>query len=490
MSMLALVGRASIAALLLCAAPAQAGPRVTLKLENATLHEAFRQLSRQTGLQFRSQDGAGDEDYKDPVGAKRSRFDWKNAPLGAVIRELCGAYGVSASAMGDNGFWFQPGPLPKRREVVKDGIAFSIPSISQSESLLLIPGQPKPRVTRGLSIRLAARAEDGDGDVIGPISRLTVTDAGGRTIDATASGTSESGYGLPDERYRSIYIPWPAEHAPRLQRIEGEMTLYSQVQEQRFAFPVPLKGGPEEQQSGPVKVKVTKLTHTDRQFSSSFRLTWGKETEVAVFGNGSVRLLAKFEDGRTERIYPQVNQGELGGERYAQFELNVSYGKAPALLEVLVPTRTSTGKKIAFRIDDVLLPFGKPLKPRTQPLGMKPRDARGFPRLANRFLPRSFYDSEGGTLLVPPPGAPDPERTTQAVVGISRRNGDGSWTATRWVQVDLGDDAARLPYLSPGTYRLRLQYWQRGDEGTSPRRLPLPERSATVQIQAGKEIAL
>src|SRR4051812_27297255 len=136
--------------LLLCLAgrPAAAGPRITMDLDGATLDQAFRRLQERTGLVFRSQDGAGDPGYKDLPGAKRVRFVWKEATLGRVVRDLCGSFGLTASAMGDGGFWFRPGALPKRPEVSVDGVAFSVGGISQSEVLTVVPGVDAPQVQR------------------------------------------------------------------------------------------------------------------------------------------------------------------------------------------------------------------------------------------------------------------------------------------------------------------------------------------------------
>ena len=72
-------------------------------------------------------------------------------------------------------------------------------------------------------------------------------------------------------------------------------------------------------------------------------------------------------------------------------------------MEVIVPTRSGVGRKIAFRLENVTMPFGLPLKVRTEPLAMKPRNFLAGRRLDGRGFPRPFFDSEGGSLRVPSP---------------------------------------------------------------------------------------
>ncbi len=475
-------------------APALAAPRVTLKLEGSTLHGTLKELQRQTGMQFRSQDGAGDEEFKEPIGARKARFEWKGTPLGVVIRDVCGAYGLTASAMGDSGFWFQPGLVAKRNEVLKDGIAFSVSSVTQSETRQIIPGQPKPRIQRNLSMRLVCRAENGDGDVIGPLTRLQITDVAGKTVDLPSGNVNDGGYGLPDERSRSVSLPWQGELPKRLLRLEGELTLFNQVQEHRFSYPLGA-GLPPASQSGPVRAEVTQIRQEGRQTRASFKLSWPKDTEVAVYGSSAVRVLLKFETGRTERVYSSIQQAEEAGQRTAKFDLNASHEKLPIALEILVPSRTANGRKVAFTLENLTLPFGKPFTPRLQPLAMKARDQRFTRRPGGRGIPGLLYDSSGGTVLVPSPGAvAEPDTPVQALLALSRQLSDGSWSGSRWVTVDVGteagDEAARLPYLAAGNYRVRLQYWQRATEKTPAKRIAIPERAATLTVQAGQDVPI
>ncbi len=474
------------AALLLLAEPAAAAPRVTLQLEDASFHVVCRRLQKLTGLQFRSQDGAGEEDYKDPPGGKKAKFNWKDASLGIVLREVCATFNLTAAAMGDSGYWFRTGPLPKRREVVHDGIAFSIPGITQSEVVTIVPGE-KPRIQRNLQIRLVCRAESGDGDAIGPLTKLVLIDPRGRKHEAASPNAGfDQNYVLPDERVRSIFLSWDGEHPGRLARMEGEVSLFARVQEDKFL--VPATGYSPEQARGTVKMKVNRLAVTGNRTNAGFRLEWPKETDVTLYGNNAIRVFLLGTGDRRERVYCGINSGEQAGVKWAQFDLSTQLDFAPSAVELVVPSRSGLGRKIPFVIEQIPLPFGEPLKVKTEPVGFRPRvSPLGLPRSA-RGIPAPYYDPEGGSVRLSwPQGRVDEEQSLIAVVGISRRETDGSWGPVRWIEVDASEDGARISWLSPGAYRLRLQYWLRGPVG-APVRLPLPERSAQVMIEAKKEV--
>jgi hypothetical protein len=475
---------------ILVGAPAFAGPRVTVRSENASLHQILRSLYDATGLQFRSQDGAGEEGYKEPAGARRIKVDWKEAPLGLVVREVCAAFDLTPLSLGDGGYWFRPGVLPKRTEVTADGVAFSVSHISQSESLSFTPGQEKPATQRSLSLRVNCRAEGGDGDIIGPLTRLTLTDENGKAQEARLSTSSyEGSYGLPDERVRSIYLQWAGEHAKRLQRIEGEVALYERAEERRFVLPFPAKEPVPDQQQGPIRLKVAKLNVVDRRTEARFRLEWPADTDVPLYGASSVRVLLRLEGGKTQRVYGGIGSGTEDGVKYAQFDYNVQFDATPTAMEVLVPVRTGNGRKVAFRIENVVMPFGRPPKVRLEPLNMKPRPPATGSRTRPSDVPEAYYDAAGGSLRLPPVPHQTQDESLQIQVGLSRQNTNGSWTANRWVQLEASAEALRLEKLAPGKYRVRLTYWKRQQDGTL-KRLPMPEKVSVVEIRKGAEARL
>src|SRR5206468_3527535 len=84
-----------------------------------------------TRMHFREQSGAGTRGYREPAGGKRAKVDWKDASLGLVVRQLCTAYGLQVSSMGDSGYWFSPGELPKRSEVLANGVGFAVTYVNQ-----------------------------------------------------------------------------------------------------------------------------------------------------------------------------------------------------------------------------------------------------------------------------------------------------------------------------------------------------------------------
>lgn len=485
---------AVLGSVLLAAAcgPAAAGPRVTLRLENTTLHQVFRKLQNATGIQLRSQDGAGEPGYRDPTTARRTTVDWKNATMGRVVRDLCGSFGLTASPMGDGGYWFRPGALPRRGEVLVDGVAFSVGGISQQESISLTPGQPQPRVARSVSLRLVCRAEDGDGDIIGPLTRLAIVDDRGRSYEPRlATPGNEYAFGLPDERFRNISImPWTGEHPGRFRRIEGELTVFERAEEQRFVIPVPAKDVPLEQQQGPLRLALRRARAAGRRLEAQFRLKWPAGVNVALSGGSAVRIFTRLEDGRMERVYSgyNVTSGD-GADREVDYAFTVEYDTPVTAVEVAVPLQSGPQRKVAFRLENVITPWGRPPKFRMQPLNLKPRPAPAARRSRTGGLPESYFSLQGGTLVLPPYAQARQDGSLAAQVSLSRRRANGTWDPPRWVQLDTQSDSLRLENLTPGAYRVKVTLWERKPDG-SLRRLPAGDRAAEVRILKGTETKL
>lgn len=478
--------------LLAAAGPAAAGPRVTLRMENATLHQVFRRLQSTTGLQFRSQDGAGDDNFKDPAAARRITVDWKEATLGRVIRDLCASFALSASAMGDGGYWFRPGALPRRAEVAVDGVAFSVGGISQQESILLIPGQAQPRVRRSLSLRLVCRAEGGDGDIVGSLTRLTLVDDRGRRYEPRLPAPgNEYAYGLPDERLRTVSIqPWVGEHPKRFQRIEGEVSVFERAEERRFVIPVPAKDVPLEQQLGPVRMVIRRLRTVGRRTEGQFRLSWPASVNVPLSGASAVRIFVRLDGGRMERVYTGYSSGVSdGGDREVDYSFNVEYDTPVTAVEIAAPSQSDPQRKLEFRLEDVVTPWGRPPKLRTAPLNMKPRPAQAVRRPGPRTLPEGYYSTEGGSLRLPDYTGARQGGSLAVQVSLSRRRPDGAWDAPRWVQLDAASEPLRLENLAPGTYRVKVTVWERHPDGNL-HRLSAGDRAADVRIEKGVETRL
>lgn len=473
---------------LLSALPAAAGPRVTLKLERASLHQIFLQLRSRTGLQFRSQDGTGEDAYKEPAGAKQVKVEWKDETLGRVIREICAAFDLSAQSMGDGGYWFRPGSLPKRSEVLSGGVAFSLGGISQSESATVTPGTEQPRVQRYTYLRLVCRAEEGDGDLIGALTKFSVTDEAGKVQEVPKAVIRlDSSYGLPDERMRSIGLNWQGEHPKRLAHVDGELELFDRVEEHRLVVAVPAKTLPVEQQLGAAKISVKKLTTEGRRTECRFTVEWPSNVEVPLNGPGMLRTLLRLENGKTERVWlSSFVQPETPLTRSVQCEFTAEFSSPVASMEILVPTRQSSGKKVSFRIENAVMPFGRSLQLRLAPLNLKVRPTIAGSAGGRRGVPEPFYSRDGGALRVPTPGIREEDAGVEVQVGLSRQAQDGTWSPIRWSQYAATSEPLRLEKLAPGRYRIRVTYWQRRTNQPL-KHMSIPDRTAEVVIRKGAE---
>jgi hypothetical protein len=487
------------------ALPAAASPRVTLRLEKVTLHEAIRRLSQETGIIFRTDQGAGQEGFQEPPGAARVDLKWENAPLGAVIRELCSTFALTPVPAGDEGFWFQSQPHPKPSEVISGRTALSLASLHQSERTRVVPGAAGAAPERRLDLGLVLRALDGDADTLGPLTRLSLTDSGGRTVEVPLPGTPGEPR-LPDERcFNGLSVPWNGEPAARLRKLEAELSVYERVEERRLVLPLPLlpdgqvrpPGALLEQEVGAVHLKVLRAAvdqHSNEcrpYFAGDvgLRLEWPAGVDVVLDGLGSVRGALRTRAGISGPLRASIQPG-VGpdGARYAECRLTgatpfTALQDVPAAIELIIPVRCGAVRKVAFQMENVTLPFGRPHSLRFTPLNLPP-SLPPSPSPPPHRVPDSLYDREGGALRLDLPSAPAGE-PLEAAVGLSRRNPDGGWSPVRWVQVELESGVLRLEGLAPGVYRARLRLSRRLPDGRL--RPSGTDGAADLEIRKGAE---
>ncbi len=469
-------------------APASAAPRVTLTMESASFHEIIRKLHELTSFTFTSADGAGHRAFQDQPNARRVRVDWKEVPLGLVLRDLCSRFGQNVVSNGDNGFWFQAGLLPTRAEVVSGGIAFSLGAIQQLDQTAIVPGGPAPRFQRTLQLSLLCRALDGEGDVIGGLRRIALVDEGGKSRQPTAVLPAQDWSALPDERSRPITVHWEGEHARRLQRIEGELLAYSRLEEHRWT--VPLAGSsppavPLQKELGPVSASIGVLRIAGRSLQTEIQLNWPADADVTVRGLAAVRVFVRLENGQYQRLHGTVNAGEApsgaSGSRTLRMDLLGQCEGPPVALEVRVPVRTGPIRAIPFRIENVVLPFGRPLTLRTEPLHEAVPAVPGGSD-GRIEVPADLAAPQGGILEITLPGfARMPEATV--TLGLSRKLEDGKWSAVRWVSVTGESPSARVEGLRPGVYRVRLRRFPA--ETTEGPRPEILDKTEEVRIVPG-----
>ena len=477
----------SLFLLLLAPGAALAGPRVTLTMENATLHTALRGLSAQTGYLFTGQGGLGQPGYREQASARRVRLDWKDVPLGKALRELQNSFQVAFAPAGATDLWVRSGMEYRRAEAEGAEVAVSLPRIQQSELFRTVGGRDAGAPDRRLTLALSIRAVNGDVDTLGNLTRLALVDDSGRTQPLSLEGVTLLPR-LPDERRVSdISTSWNGTDVTRLRRLEGEIQVFDQVRELRVPIPLPAPNTaptlPLEATVEGMRVRVLALAWAGSRMSGRVRLEWAKDGAMVPVENMPVRLLARLENGdslRAPSLDPTpVDPASGVAELHVARELP---GRAKSL-ELLVAVRGREARSVPFRLENVALPFGQPLKLTRDPQNVRP-DLPASHDAPEQNAPLAFRDPRGGSLRLPAlPPAPDGGDRSLAV-GLSRKEG-AAWSPTRWVELDPEEIPLRLTGLAPGVYRVRLRVTLRNADGSVQ---PSPDAPArTLTIRAGAE---
>ncbi len=473
------------------ARPAVAGPRVTLRIGRASLHEVLMRLAEETGYRFAAPGGVGQPGYKDPPGAKRLPVTYENAPLGRVIREVAAAHEFQPRFAGGYVLLVPRGGLVLAGETAagpRGEILVSVQRLSQSEYREIIPGADVPRDEKSLDLRLMLRAVDGEGDRLGAVKDLTLVDPQGRVRKAPVSAYNRSlERGLPDERFLDLSLPWDGEHAPRLKRLEGRVELYTEVAERKVEIPLgPASGRGRgqplaEAASSPFMVKVLRLG-SGTAVSARIRVDGTPSPSHQFNEQGQVRVTAILADGRRAPLSGEVRRGR--GEPSHVLGDFFGPGNGPvSALEVIVPMRGSAVLEVPFALSDVVLPFGRPYPLRVQPLNEPLRPLKFVRYQHGPRTPAAFLDPAGGTLRIERREAPA-ENDAETQVGLRRKLPTGTWGAVHWVSIVSGDPWLELEDLAPGIYRVQM----RGGAATGapPAGGRKPLETTEITIQRGK----
>jgi hypothetical protein len=460
---------------------------VTLRLENTTLHAALRGLSAQTGYVFTGQGGLGRAGYAEKAGVRRASVAWSDVPLGKALRELQTAYGVTFTLAGPSELWVRNGPEIRRVESAGTDVAVSLPRIQQNEVYRAVVGAVAAKPERRLTFSLALRAPGGDIDTLGALMRLELVDSAGKTQQVPLANVAALPP-LPDARRLSeITIPWEGADFTRLSRLEGDVQVFNDVRELRFAVPLAAPNQPptlplEIVQEG-VRMRVTELAWAGSRLRCGVRLEWSPDSSIVPIELAPVRLLTHLVNGEVIRA-PNVEPLPIEiAKGAADFQIARELPDRVATLEVLVAVRNRQVRTVPFRLEGVELPFSQPLALRREPLNVRP-DLPATHDAPEPNAPEAFRDPRGGVLRLPaPPPALDGGDRSLAV-GLSRQQG-ASWSPVRWVEVDPDDTPLRLTGLTPGNYRVRMRVTRRNAEGAVLPTTEAPVR--TVVIRAGTE---
>jgi hypothetical protein len=484
----------SVALLCLVALPAAAGTRVTLQLEDATLHEALTAVSRTSGCNLMGSGGEGTPRFQAAVPGKRMSPSWKNAPLGKVLRDLCAAYDVSVTPRSDTVFWFQPSVAKPAQRTEAGEMSVALSFLEQSEQLRAVPGHATAPPERLLQLGLSLRAENGDADNLGPLTELTLVHADGRRQSAL-SAPFEGRMGLPDELgYAPISAPQLQASPAKLKALEGKVILYDGLNERRFAHDAPASGSAEtfwEETQGPLTVRVSRFKMDGRSVEMRVRLEWPHDAPFMLHDGRPLRVAMRQDGDRVAWLYASpIREGGKAGGHTADLECRGYLQAAPKSIELYVTTRAPQTRLASFRMTDITLPFGQALPLRTVPQNLKVPDLPGPSSDVN--APAPFRDPQGGSLrldLQVPSQAGTADDSVEISVGLRRQTGPDAWSSVYWTELTADEsDGFTVRGLAAGTYRLTARVTRRKGGVLTP--IGSVQKPLTVRVIAGKATEL
>lgn len=446
------------------AAPSWAAPRLTLRLENVTLHETLRQLQAFYGLRITAADGAGTNAYAEPAGAARSSFQWQGAGIGSVLRDVGAQFSQRVTTRADGSLFLQPGAPPEPGLTLnREGVVISLRRVRQSESRSRAASAGQSEVRRSIELSLEIHPTDGDPDLLYGVENLRARDQAGRELPAAASQRRPSGLalgGFPDE--------WPITAAfggfeggsRQLNSVQGEVVLYREAATHRVEVRVSEMKPGGEWEAGPARLRLPAgeangLTH--------FFLAWPREVEIDGGSAGSsagVNLFARVADGRLTRL--PISFGGLSveehGEHSAEFTLRTPQSaQGAATLVWDITTHSRPERRVPFQFVQIPLPL---------------IDSGGTTA------------GHSGLLLTVP--ASVSSQAGQLTVGYSRLQGK-VWGATRWTTLDTDDRGeALLDGIPPGGYRLQVTFRPRDGRGNLAGSVPLKTTASVVLAPPGR----
>ncbi|MFN3651459.1 MAG: hypothetical protein ACK47B_17930 [Armatimonadota bacterium] len=476
--------------------PAAALPRVTLKLEGVGVHEALRRVSSETGWRL----ALDDVDVNDPqprarpekAGATAS-FDWSNAPLGKVCRDLAAAYGYAfeAEELETHEVRFfapeQKAPAAPKWAARVPGLTCYVGEIARTETRVLTPeGEDLEAET---SVRLHVRPDDADPDAIRAIENLRVTDDRGKVLELEPVRRNWWGE-RPDEWVSEVYLDELRPRVRRIARLDGEVVLYRVVETRRLEVPVRGQTLPLDRSLQPLEINISRLEYSPTvpfgRLGVALEATWpaeGPDLVTDLEEQGWPAPAVRLSSGKLVTpdwravIFPRQDR------QVAQVDisLRVSPDDPPQALVWDMVVRSQPSQRVPFSIQDIPLPGGRGAP---EPAPEAP-PARGKPNLDPQAPPvgEAITGLAGAVLIDDRPAVQG-----ELAVGLRKKNGDGGWGPVRWRYLPLDRNGqARLEGVAPGEYRVVREYRTRGADGRlQPASGKWAPVEVTVQIERGK----
>jgi hypothetical protein len=490
-------------------------PRVSLKVENATLEDAASALAQAAGVTLEVNLPKFPPGAALPPGApstEKVTFDWTNSSLARAMRQLCEKFNLRP-ARRPGGYQlhptFQPpGVEPKRVGLVeKSGVRLFARSINvyDSRGVNFVDANNAWGGNARVNLTLGAEMGDGDGEAVAGIENVTARDDQGNFLvndQQQAFHYVDNAAPFPDEWHGSVNLPGPHPKAKKLAWVEGDFVVFRSVRPVRVEIPLPLKEKSVRAQAGELIIAASRYRVIPKaependeadlpgpRFGAQPAAS-GPIVRVRVFVPIGTRYSSRaggwgmppFAVGASGKSYPaQTFHGGSSGSdgQWTVFDTTWMFPgmeEEPVKLVWDLVEKTRPEKLFSFRMADVPLPAPELFVARLQPA---PRPSVPAPS-------RPFYEQGGGTLVsrIEVAGKPASEGTLQ--IGLAAADGAG-FGPVRWTETAVSPaGSALLEDVKPGRYRLLRVYRSR-----TP--LPEPEEGrwvngeAVIEILAGKE---
>jgi len=458
-----------------------ANPRVTLKLESVTCPEALDALARATGVTIDLQ--GVQRSVRPPAGRasgpqaklnERASFQWTNAPLGRVVRDLCGQYNLRFQQFGGQ-YMVLPGPsigarvgaapAKPRFLLERDGFRLYATAVSTNSQrgLNLETGENR---SNGESLTLTFKVEWPEGEpesLVGFESVAARDELGNVLLWRPPIGNvsfPQMGTVYPDEWLGTMQFLDAQPRARKLAWLEGELMVYSVFSSHSLELPtagvaLPIRGKLAGTSLELVRIDAPNTdagSIRERGPTVITRLhTPVEEGEVFPDRNRQIRVALV---GASGTIYPgrAGNTAARSQDGQAIQEMETQFPPIPeAISKIVYRTieKREPRRLVSFRFENIPIPPADILPPAVAlpvPLGFK-QPANGP------------FSVEGGVnlqLRTELKGRPAPPGMLS--VGLARREATG-WSSIRWqeTEVELGG-VSRLRGLQPGKYRLLRSY--------------------------------
>lgn len=442
--------------------PASAAPRLTLRLENATLEETLGRLRQFYGVAITAPAG-----YQ---GMSRGSFRWQEAGIGTVLRDVGTQFRLRVRTLADGSFSLEAGASPPAAlTATREGVAITLRTVHQREARTQTASSSLEQSALTLTLVLESRLLDGDPEPLYALTNFKARDDRGREFTAPeVRRKPNAGTGFfPDEWRAEAVFTGYTPGARALESVTGEVVLYREAATHRLEIPVETWTDNRERTAGPVRLRSLEVAGTCRRPQGRCFLAWPRGVEVPGTTEGESAGVALFARGRGGGLYRlPVSFGGLSvdetGEHSAQltFRTPADLPEEPVALVWDLTTRSQPERRIPFR-------FGR------LPLPLAPEGADTS--LASAVLLSLLADLA---------------RPGELTVGVSRQQGKG-WGPVRWLTVEAdARGEARLEGLAPGVYRLRGTFRPRDSRGHLAGAVPLKPVTLTLPRGGGARASL